>query len=620
MRCPEEIEVRVEENTIEILCQNSIEGAYVEVGFQMEEALRVNSYILFPACCYKGNQFKSIQRAYPPLLTPEEASIDMEPVITDVPRLNMDGSGKIEVTTGDVSVPCIGIFNEKEKKAVYLYTIQQINGYNLGLCYENGCMWVQYPSHREKIYRPCRMVQSEETGITFEKGERISIPYRIYEFTCNTIKDFYHFFFEHRKCMGLDSKRAKGQFWNEQFEIQKDKFNRLNWADVGKFYGSGVVGSGSFCWEPGWCGGAMATYALMKLGGELEWNRSVMTLHHLFRTQAPSGFFYEMADESGKVMGMDSGLNLPGAEQWHLIRKSGDVLYFLFRHFALFRERKIEIPEIFLTGTKKLADAFVKLWNTYGQFGQFVDLQSGEIIVGGSTSGAIVPAALVEAYRWFDDSVYLDIAKKAAELYYTRDALKGYTTGAPGEILQCPDSESCFALLESMVVLYDVTKDPEWLERAEYMAELSSSWVVSYNYVFPPQSEFYRLGIKTVGSVFANVQNKHSAPGICTLSGDSLYKLYQWTGKKAYLELCKDIVLTISQYMSTEKRPVMDWNVPQGILPAGYICERVNMSDWETARCVGGVFNGSCWSETSNLLVIADIVTLEGFEEIFAED
>ena len=124
-------------------------------------------------------------------------------------------------------------------------------------------------------------------------------------------------------------------------------------------------------------------------------------------------------------------------------------------------------------------------------------------------------------------------------------------------------------------------------------------------------------------SVFANAQNKHSAPGICTLSGNSLYKLYQWTNNALYKELYEDIALTISQYMSTEERPIYSWDVPKDAaandqtnmtverekLPQGFICERVNMSDWETERCVGGVFNASCWCETSNLLTLAECRT-----------
>ena len=184
--------------------------------------------------------------------------------------------------------------------------------------------------------------------------------------------------------------------------------------------------------------------------------------------------------------------------------------------------------------------------------------------------------------------------------------MQGYTTGGPEEILQCPDSESAFGLLESLVQLYRVTGDTLWLSRAKTAADYCSSWVTAYNFEFPANSEFGRLGMKTIGSVFANVQNKHAAPGICTLSGESLYHLYRWTGLERCRTLFLDIVTGISQYMSTEERPIHDWSSARRKLPPGFINERVNLSDWEGEACVGGVFYGSCWCETTNLLVLAD--------------
>ena len=73
--------------------------------------------------------------------------------------------------------------------------------------------------------------------------------------------------------------------------------------------------------------------------------------------------------------------------------------------------------------------------------------------------------------------------------------------------------------------------------------------------------------------------------------------------------------------MSTEERPIYDRSMTpeerkssdpavweKHRLPAGFINERVNTSDWEGEECVGGVFHGSCWSETSNLLALAEVV------------
>lgn len=47
------------------------------------------------------------------------------------------------------------------------------------------------------------------------------------------------------------------------------------------------------------------------------------------------------------------------------------------------------------------------------------------------------------------------------------------------------DSESTYALLEAYTVLYEQTKDPQWLEIAENVSNEFHTWVSSYDYRFP---------------------------------------------------------------------------------------------------------------------------------------
>ncbi len=56
-------------------------------------------------------------------------------------------------------------------------------------------------------------------------------------------------------------------------------------------------------------------------------------------------------------------------------------------------------------------------------------------------------------------------------------------------------------------------------------------------------------------------------------------------------------------------------DIENELLP-GWICERVNTSDWEGPSKVGGVFFGSAWCETSILLTFSEIIWNE---EIFSE-
>lgn len=604
------LRLRVEADTSE---------TYLEAEFAPDFRFDGSEYVLFPACCYNGNRFDVMKKDYPPLFSSSEARVDMPVTITDVPRLEKNGDGVIEVTTGDVSVPCIGVYLPNACKGILLYTIQELDGINLGLCYRQGKLMLRWPFFREKVaYRWPHMTPSKDKVRCFQKGEQVEIPYRYLEFSCESMEQFYRVFFENRKCMGLPCDRPAILPFAKQFEIQQDKFNYLNYYEPAGFYGHGARTEDRTPWQPGWCGGGISSYALLKLGGKKEEKRAISTLRHIYRTQRPCGFLPDATDHEGREV--SRGWGGEETQNWHLVRQSGDVLYFTFKHFAVLQQRGIAIPDEVEAGVRKLADAFVTLWSRYGQFGQFVDIDTGDIVVGGSTAGAIACAGLCKASEFFKEQRYLEVAEAAAQLYYDRDAAHGYTTGGPGEILQCPDSESCAGLLESLVVLYETTGEQHWLEKAKHLAHMCASWTVSYNYHFPETSEFGRLQMKTVGSVFANAQNKHSAPGICTLSGDSLYRLYRYTGDILYKELFEDISLTVSQYMSTDERPIYSWDVPKDaslllddsitaprekLLP-GYICERVNLSDWESQRCVGGVFNGSCWCESTNLLILAE--------------
>ena len=65
------------------------------------------------------------------------------------------------------------------------------------------------------------------------------------------------------------------------------------------------------------------------------------------------------------------------------------------------------------------------------------------------------------------------------------------------------------------------------------------------------------------------------------------------------------------QCVSTAKHPIYSWDDDPVALKPGYICERVNTSDWESERRVGAVFNASCWPETSLLLTYAELMSDE---------
>ncbi len=565
----------------------------------------MDCYIMMPACCYNGNRYNRRKLSYPPMYKKGETGIDCEALITDIPALNPDGSGEIQVTAGDMATPCVGIFNREKKQGFLLFCEQEVKGKNIGFTLKAGKLTLSYPANRSDIYRFCKPHDTKgDKGIPVEQGEEISSKCKIVTFDCDSISCFYDNYFKLRKSV-MSDERAPFLYTKELWDIVEEHFNRDNFS--GEYISGEYYPLGKRIWQCGWIGGGMSTYPLLKFGNEETKERAIKTLDYMVEHQAKSGFYYGRVEE-GVIK--DDSLGTEGLESLHLLRKSADVLYFLFKNF-LVTEAKNQWKE----SAKRCADAFCKLFETYGKIGQFVNVETGELVVGNSNSASIVSAGLTKAYEFFGEEKYLDFARKILEYHLEMFEESGVTNGGPGDIMGAPDSESAFGLLESCVVLYETTKDKKWLNHAETIAKYCSSWVVTYSYKFPKESEFGKLKINTVGSVFANVQNKHSAPGICTLSGDSLLKLYRYTKNEEYLELIKDIAYFIPQCVSTEEKPIHTWHTPPKILPSGFINERVNMSDWEGDSCVGGVFGASCWPETSLILSFAELAGEEEFKQ-----
>lgn len=559
-------------------------------------------YIFMPSCLYNGNKFKKKYfDRYPPKYDENELCLGGVPMISDLPALNVDGSGCVEVTSGDMATPCFAAFDRKSKKIFFFFGEQEIKGQNIGYTFKDGTLTLSYPTNRSDVFYSCGPhLTGVDKGIDVKCGETLSSRFKMLESDCANIPEFYKMFLGLRKSVMSDP-RAPFMYTKQLWNIMENHFNTECFS--GEYYAES-----SKIWQCGWCGGAISNYPLLKYGNELSIQRAIQTADFLTSHQAPSGFYYSKVKD-GEILDDSFGTSTHG--HVHLIRKSGDSLYYLLKIFEIHTPK----PE-WIKSAKLCADAFVKLFERYGTFGQFVDAESGEMLLDCSESGAMAVGALGKAYEYFNDEKYLNTAKAAMRYYYSTFCKTGISSAGPGDILSAPDSESAFALLESSIVLYEIERSDEWLNMAQTFADYCSSWVVTYKYKFPENSEFTRLDINTVGSVFANVQNKHSAPGICTHSGDSLLKLYRYTGNREYLELIKDIAYFIPQCVSTEEKPIfarLSWSGEPTCkkMPAGFINERVNMSDWERKENIGEVFCGSCWCETSLILSFTELMTQE---------
>lgn len=571
-------------------------------------------WLLLPAAAYNGNRFHCEPLPYAPIL-PAGSPILCErpPVhITDVPRLN-DGAGdsRIQLLTGDLTTPAVAFHDPTAGRGcILLFEQGSVFGNHGVTVTENDArseavICVEAPGvRRDTIYAagPATTTPSPDRGAYWQAGDRVALRFRLFEFAAPVLQDMFDRFAAVRKDLTGPVHFRHLLPFSAAWALQEEKYNRDSWDEQRGRYMVGVhrdvdKGVKSQDWQPGWVGGGMATQALIFTGTSLSRERAVRNLDWMLtQTQASSGFLRGMI---WKDTVFDDGYMVrhPHAAGWSNVRRNADVLFFVMKQVQLLaaRDTSWRLPASWRAAIERLADRFVKLWETYGQLGQIIDINSGAMVLGGSSGGAIAPAGLALAAEWFSRPEWLAAAEEIARHYLERDARQGLSTGGPAEILQCPDSESAFGMLESFAVLWEITRRPEWLAAAADMGRQCATWVASYDYRFPAGSILGRLDSRGAGTVWANVQNKHSAPGICTLSGDSLLKVFRGTGDRFFLDLAREIAHALPQYLSRADRPVGD-------MPSGWMCERVNFSDWEGFEHIGGMMFGPCWCEVSLML------------------
>lgn len=592
-----------------VLLAGVVEQCQISVEMVFEDWHEEN-YFLMPSAVYNGNRFESRKIAYSPkLLDPRDIGKDRAPIISDVPRLNKhQGPSILSDRSGAMSTPSMGFYNPKHNYGFWLLSEQ---GNSLG----------DYGYHVQENRNRTKLILSLQTPVVrslyqyritdnnypsgdrapnWHVGDRVLIHFHAYHFSCCSIDDFFACWNRIRFDLIPKPVPLVSVPFSSTFNIQQEKFNRKNWVEQLGYYSVGMREMFLQDWQTGWTGGMISTYPLFFSGSEQTRQRVLRNFDFFFRGGiSPSGFFYDCGELKGNSFKWYGGdIRKSHTARWHLIRKSGDALYYIIKQFWLFESLGYPVEAIWKQETEKVASAFVDLWTREGQLGQFIDSDTGEIVVGGSTCGGIAPAAMAYCAKYFNNAHFLDVACQIGAYYYNHFVLSGLTYGGVGDALQNPDSESAYGLLESFSVLYEQTGDRVWLERAQTMAGQFFTWIIGYNYQFPENCTLGNLKIQTFGAVFANTQNKHGAPGICTFSGMALWRLYRATGNLEYLEMLQAIVRFIPQMLSHPNQPIPG-------MPIGWMTERVSTTDWFEG--IGELMCGSTWAETSLMLTYAEI-------------
>jgi hypothetical protein len=584
--------------------EGAIENASVSLSFVLTD-WSLENYLLMPAAVYNGNRYPAITMGYMPFWSEfKHLGVDKPILLSNQPRLNYsNGPSEIQLRSGSMSIPSLGYQNPSTKMGTWFLFQQGNEQGDYGVTFtENksrnkAVFSLTSPVVREKTqyFIANNNAPSEDVPATYRAGDRVVFNVKLVQFDAENRQELYNKWADYRDEYASGKPKTKELPLSAASKIIEEKFNRQNWRNYG-YYAVGTTDNMWQDWQIGWTGGMITTLPLLINGNELTKQRVIKNFDWLFENGvAPTGYYYDVLYKN-KPYG--AFVNKPLGDSLLLTRKNADATYYIYKQFMAMRKLGIPVKQKWEKGNEGALQAQIKTWAEYGQLGHFVNQETGRLVIGNTSSAGLFPASLCAAFAYTGKRDYVKIAEEIGEYFYIEFIQKGLTCGGPGDAMQSFDSESSYALLVSMVDLYETTNNKKWLSRAEEMAKQFSTWVVGYDYRFPQGSTYEKLGIRTTGGVYANTQNQHAAPGICTHSGEALFKLYRFTENPFYLNLIADLDHTLPQFLSRPEKQIE-------CLDNGWVSERINMTDW--LEGIGETFCGSTWAETALLLSATEL-------------
>jgi hypothetical protein len=582
------------------LTQGMAKSAGVAVAFDFAD-WSTDNYVLIPASVYNGNRNRIEYRGYCTGFNPEDFyNKDMPVTHGDVPRLELETgkASKLEVNASNASTPAICVFDRKKKRGFILLAEQGIR--EDGQILDNGLMVeespdrsratvvVSAPGVRERKPEFIGFSASPDRGIDWNTGKEITLRLRVYSFTVPDIPGLLEKFMTVRKTVTGPNQPRNLLPFSEVVRLMTGRIDR-HWYEgtAGQYYCP--ENSENLCL--GWIGGLMNTFPMLVLGDEMHRQRMTKTFDFVIpAAQGKAGYFLATVHPDGKASGRDWFPDQPIV----LTRQNADVLYWMMKQFLLLKAQghTDAIKPAWELSVRRLAQAFVDTWKRHGQWGNYLNHETGDIAIYNSTGGAMAIGGLALAANYFNKPEFMNAAKAAADYYYQLDFVqKGFTYGACSDIMQNADSETASALMTALMTLYETTGEGRWLGMSRHLANLVATWTVSYDYELPKSTELGALGAKLAGVYWASTQNKHGAPGICTSSGDPLFKIYRNTGDRRYAELMRDIACA--------------WQ--EGVKPGGGIGERLTYCDADSRGERGGGDGDNGWCLLNGILMAMEL-------------
>ncbi len=190
-----------------------------------------------------------------------------------------------------------------------------------------------------------------------------------------------------------------------------------------------------------------------------------------------------------------------------------------------------------------MLDTVVSLQREDGAFGYTYSAQERKVLDWEGFAGCWFVPGLMYLAQLTGDASYVDKARKA-HAYYRKFVINLDCYGAPMDTWKAVDQEGNLSFLHGSRMLYEYTKEAEFLEDMKYSAGYEFLW--RYGYPTRPEHPPVNAGWNACGGSVTSVSNPHIHP-MGVLADEDLLFLGEVTGDAYYTERALDSIAWMMQ-------------------------------------------------------------------------
>jgi hypothetical protein len=239
------------------------------------------------------------------------------------------------------------------------------------------------------------------------------------------------------------------------------------------------------------------------------------------------------------------------------LRAPSEGMQTLVKAYLREKRKGRDHPE-WLHWCRQLADWLLTQQREDGSFPRSWKNGTGEVNEESGTASYDPVPLLVSLSQVTGDKRYLDAAIRAAEYVWENFGSHGVFVGGTTDNPNVVDKEAGMLSLEAFLALYEATKQPMWLERAEAAGNYTESWIWIWNVPMPIGANDsllqWKRGVPTVGTQGISARGPGGVDEYLDWAVPQFAELYEDTHDEHYLEVARVLLFDTKSMLALPGR------------------------------------------------------------------